>query len=103
MINREGEGGGHYAVKSLQGGTSPVLPPMREGTVPKHFLLTSLPQKTPLHYAALNGHHSVVEYLIKQEAVVDSKDKSQVCTCSISFTAICVFCCCCFVFCLFVH
>ena len=28
MINREGEGG-HYAVKSLQGVTSPVLPPMR--------------------------------------------------------------------------
>jgi len=30
---------------------------------------------TPLHYAASNGHFSVVEYLVNQKADIHAKDK----------------------------
>jgi len=31
---------------------------------------------TPLHYAAQNGHLSVVEYLVNQKAVINAKSAS---------------------------
>ena len=33
---------------------------------------------TPLHYAAQNGHPSVVEYYVNQKADINAKDKSVV-------------------------
>ena len=30
--------------------------------------------RTPLHYAAYNGHLSVVEYLVNQKADIDARD-----------------------------
>lgn len=47
------------------------------GTALKHAHFV-LPQKTPLHYAASNGHQDIVEYLIEKEADVNSKDKFDV-------------------------
>jgi len=31
---------------------------------------------TPLHYAAINGHLSVVEYLVNQKADINARDNS---------------------------
>ena len=44
----------------------------------KIFLIYSLHQRTPLHWAVNEGHVDVVRYLVEQGANINFKDKDEV-------------------------